>query len=205
MLTARQKILNFLLEQQSSTVEELSKVFRVTPANIRHHLSILIGQGSVKIIGLKPASFRGRPAQIYSCSQQSDQNNLDQLADVLFTNILDNSSPCQTDSTLKNIAGQLAVKFPLDANNPTRRLYSSIRILNHMNYQAHWEAHVENPRVILGHCPYSVLLEDHPQMCQMDGYILEALLGAPLKQIEKLSVNPKGLHQCVFLLKRTGA
>jgi predicted ArsR family transcriptional regulator len=203
MSNARQKILNFILEQQSTTVEELSKVFRVTPANIRHHLSILIGQGSVKIIGLKPASFRGRPAQIYSCSQQSDQNNLDQLADVLFTNILENCSPCQTDNTLKKIASQLVVKFPLDTNNPTRRLYSSIRILNHMNYQAHWEAHVENPRIILGHCPYSAILAHHPQMCQMDGYILEALLDAPVKQIEKLSLNPKGLHQCVFLLKRT--
>ncbi len=203
MPTARQKILNFILEQQSTTVDELSKVFRVTPANIRHHLSILIGQGSVKIIGLKQASFRGRPAQIYSCTQQSDQNNLDQLSDVLFTNLLENLSQCETDSTLKNIASQLVDKFPIDAINPTRRLYSSIRILNHMNYQAHWEAHVENPRIMLGHCPYGAILEHHPEMCQMDGYILEALLDAPVKQVEKLTVNPKGLHQCVFLLKRT--
>ena len=203
MPTARQKILNFILEQQSTTVEELSKVFQVTPANIRHHLSILIGQGSVKIIGLKPASFRGRPAQIYSCTQQSDQNDLDQLADVLFTNILENCSLCETETTLKKIAGQLVLKYPIDANNPTRRLYSSIRILNHMNYQAHWEAHVENPRIMLGHCPYGAILEHHPQMCQMDGYILEALLDAPVKQVEKLALNLKGLQQCVFLLKRT--
>ena len=60
-----------------------------------------------------------------------------------------------------------------------------------MNYQAHWEAHVENPRIMLGHCPYSAILDHHPEICQMDGYVLEALLDAPVKQVEKLSYQSK--------------
>jgi predicted ArsR family transcriptional regulator len=202
MSNARQKILNFIIEQQSTTVAELSKVFKVTPANIRHHLSILVGQGSVNVIGQKAAAFRGRPAQIYSCTQQSNQNNLDHLTDALLSNFFLNYGPEEANVLLKKIASQMVAKFPLDVNNPTRRLYSSIRTLNHMNYQAHWEAHVENPRIMLGHCPYRAILNDHPEVCQMDAFVLQALLDTPVQQIEKLTLNTKGLPQCIFIMNR---
>ncbi len=203
MSNARQKILNYIVEQQSTTVEELSKVFRVTPANIRHHLSILVGQGSIKVIGQKPPLFRGRPAQIYSDARQTNRNNLDQLADVLLSNILEKYSQDEISTLLKQIARQMIANFPLDINNPTRRMYSSIRILNHLNYQAHWEAHIENPRIMLGHCPYSSILSHHPQICQLDSFLLEELLNAPVTLIEKLTINAKSLPQCVFLLNRS--
>lgn len=85
MPNARQRILSYITEKKSATVEELSKVFKVTPANIRHHLSILVEQGSVNIIGLKPAPLKGRPTQIYSTTHQINQNNLDQLTKVLLS------------------------------------------------------------------------------------------------------------------------
>lgn len=202
MLNARQKILNYILEQQSATVEELSKVFRVTPANIRHHLSILIGEGCVQVIGQKAASFRGRPAQIYSSTQQSNQNNLDHLTEALLATFLQDSEPEESNHILNKIAKQMVTKFKLDNSNPTRRLYSSIQALNRMNYQAHWEAHIENPRIMLGHCPYRAILEDHPEICQMDAFVLQELLDTPVRQIEKLILNAKGFPQCVFLLNR---
>jgi predicted ArsR family transcriptional regulator len=194
MLTVRQKILNYIIEQQSTTVDELSKVFRVTPANIRHHLSILIGQ--------KAPAFRGRPSQIYRAAQQCNQNNLDHLADVLLAHLLQNSRRDEMDTHLKSIASQMAAQFTIDNINPTRRLYSSIRALNRMSYQAHWEAHVENPRFMLGHCPYRAILDHYPEICQMDAYVLEALIDTPVRQIEKLSPNAKGIPQCVFLLNK---
>ncbi len=203
MPNARQRLLNYIIEKKSVTVEELSKVFKVTPANIRHHLSILIEQGSVEIIGLKPAELKGRPAQIYSCSQQIKQNNLDQLSEVLLSYALNNIGRYDAGPLLKSIANQMVAKFPIDSNNPTRRLYSSIQTLNQMNYQAHWEAHGEHPRIMLGHCPYRALLDRHPEICQMDEFVLEALLDTPVEQIEILTSTSKGLSQCVFLLYRS--
>jgi predicted ArsR family transcriptional regulator len=200
MPNARQKILNYILEQKSATVEELSKVFKVTPANIRHHLSILIEQGSVKIIGLKAAEHKGRPAQIYSCTQQIYQNNLDALTDVLLCHVLNDIGQNEAGHVLKSVADQMVANFPVDKHNPTRQLYSSIRMLNRMNYQAHWEAHGENPHIMLSHCPYGVLIDRHPEMCQVDEFVLEALLDAPVEQIEKLTHDARGLSQCVFFV-----
>ena len=197
---SRQKILNFIIEQQSTTVEELSKVFRVTPANIRHHLSILTQQGSVKVIGQKVATSKGHPANIYSSSQQCDRNNMDRLSDALLCTLICNSDPDDKNQTIEIIAIHLASKYKTDFFNPTRRLYSTIRSLNHMNYQAHWEAHIMNPRIMLGHCPYQTILDDHPELCLMDAILLEHLLDTPVRQIEKQLINIKGLPQCVFLI-----
>ena len=202
MPNSRQKILSYINEKKSATVDELSKVFKVTPANIRHHLSILIEQGSVNIIGSKPAAFKGRPAQIYSATQQINQNNLDQLTEALLSYALNNIGQNETDQMLKDIASHLVAKFPPDSINSTRRLYSSIRALNRMNYQAHWEAHGEHPRIMLGHCPYSALMHQHPEICQMDEFLLEAFLDTPVEQIEKLTGTSKGLAQCVFYILR---
>jgi predicted ArsR family transcriptional regulator len=200
MPNSRQKILDYILEQQSTTVEELSKVFRVTPANIRHHLSILNQQGSIKVIGQKSAVVKGRPAQIFSSSQQSDLNNLDNLSDALLCRLISNSGINERDQLIKNIASHLGAEFKTDFSNPTRRLYSTIHSLNRMNYQAHWEAHIMNPRVMLGHCPYRRILDDHPELCQLDASLLEYFMDISVRQIEKLDINAKGLPQCVFLI-----
>jgi predicted ArsR family transcriptional regulator len=200
MLTQRQKIFNYILEQQSTTVEELSKVFKVTPANIRHHLSILIGEGSMLIIGQKPAPARGRPAQIYAATQQTNRNNLDHLTEALLSILLRNIESADRDTMLYKIASQMVEKYKPDHFNPTRRYYYSILALNRMNYRAHWEAHISNPRIMLGHCPYRTILEQHPEVCQLDAFILQELFGTSVRQTEKLTINSKDLPECAFLL-----
>jgi predicted ArsR family transcriptional regulator len=200
MSNSRQKILNYVIEHQSATADELSKVFKVTPANIRHHLSILTQQGSIKVIGQKSDAIRGRPAQIYTSSLQSDQNNLDRLADALLSTILQNCEVNDRELVIGKIVQFMRMDENTEFKNPTSRLYSAIRSLNRMSYQAHWEAHISNPRIILDQCPYRKIIDRHPELCQMDGSLLTSLLGTTVKQVEKLSINPKGLPHCVFLI-----
>lgn len=202
MLTARQKILNYVFEHQNVTVKELSKVFRVTQANIRHHLSILIKQNSVVIVGTKPSSHKGRPLQIYSTFQQVDLHNLGSLSDALLCTLSSNSISIEGIPNIKLVAWYISSRFNSDATNPTRRLYTAIHSLNYMNYRAHWEAHSENPRIMFGNCPYCSILEDHPELCEMDSFLLENLLGFPVKQINKQKINPKGFPECIFLIDK---
>ena len=205
MTTARQKILSYIREQQIATVDELSRVFHVTPANIRHHLSILVGQGSLKVVGQKANPGKGRPAQIFSAAQQSDQNNLIQMTDTLLTTLLGASPPGEPNAVLQDIARHLVNKNIVDKHNPTRRMYSSIRALNRMSYQAHWEAHIDNPRIMFGHCPYLSLIGDHPEICKLDAFLLQEFLDSPVHQAARLAVDAKGLPECVFLVNQPSA
>ncbi|OGO12008.1 MAG: hypothetical protein A2Y53_02815 [Chloroflexi bacterium RBG_16_47_49] len=203
MPNSRQKILNYIFEHKSSTVEEISRVFRVTPANIRHHLSILTQQGSVIVIGQKATTGKGRPAQIFSTRQQSDLNNLDNLTDALLCTLMCNTELNDRNQLIESIAIHMGAEFKSDFLNPTRRLYSTIHALNRMNYQAHWEAHIKNPRIMLGHCPYRAIIDDHPELCQLDASLLENLLDTPVRHVEKLAMNEDGLPECVFLIYRS--
>lgn len=69
-----------------------------------------------------------------------------------------------------------------------------------MHYQARWEAGAEGPRVILGHCPYVGLVEQHPQLCQMDASLLVELLDGDVRQTAKLEVGAGGKPFCAFVL-----
>ncbi len=144
---------------------------------------------------------KGRPAQIYSARQLSDQNNLEQLTDTLLSTLFTNLMPGEETQILRNIARQMVDRCVVDKHNPTRQLYSSIRALNRMSYQAHWEAHLQNPRIMLGHCPYLALMEHHPEICQLDNYLLQELLDTPVEHSEKRVTNARGLTECVFQLK----
>ena len=82
----------------------------------------------------------------------------------------------------------------------SRRLARTIRSLNHLNYEARWEAHANSPRIILNHCPYAAIIANHPELCQVDALMLQKALGVSVTQQIKLGHNAQGLPFCVFQL-----
>lgn len=196
----RQQIIRILEQRESASAYEFSKLLKVTPSNIRHHLSILIEQGSVKIAGYTMHQTRGRPSTIYALAQPLLKDNLDRLSDILLKKILDELPHDSHVQALRWLAQQLIAEFPQTANNPTQRLYLAVQTLNKLNYRAQWEAHADTPRIMFGHCPYLAILDGHPDMCQIDIFLLEYLVGKPTELIIKRSLDPDGHKQCIFRL-----
>ena len=136
----------------------------MTPANARHHLGILAADGRVEVISQRQGG-RGRPEKVYRLAGTLVGDNLSALADALLTEA---GTMVKMEAVGKRIAGGSAASGqPL-----MRRLASTVERLNAMHYQARWEAGAEGPRVILGHCPYAKLIENHPLLCQMDSALL---------------------------------
>jgi DeoR family suf operon transcriptional repressor len=202
MQNSRQKILSYIAQQQVATADELSHVFHVTPSNIRHHLSILMDQGSIEVLGQKVPSGKGRPTQIYSCVEAGNKNSLEPLTESLLAYLLLSEPTNEIDHPLKKIAGMIVSHYQIDVKNPTQRLYSTMKVLNKMGYHAHWEAHGSSPRIMFDRCPYRSLVDRHPDICQLDKYILEKLLATSVDQVEKKTINIKGLPQCLFIVNR---
>ena len=194
----RLRIIHILERRETASARDLSLLLNVTPANIRHHLSALIEQGSIKVVGYKVRQERGRPSAIYSLTQSANEENLKTLSNILLNELLDGLSPIAQENALRWLAQKLTAGFPQTAHNPTQRLYLAIEILNKLNFRAQWEAHADTPRIMFGHCPYIAILEDHPEMCQVDEYILEHLTGDPASQVAKLVSTPDGHRQCIF-------
>ncbi len=193
---ARQKILAFLKKQNIATATEIGTALRVTPANVRHHLSLLAADGLVEVVSLRGQGQRGRPQKVYRLGSAVLGDNLAPLAQALLGQI----SPEQMESTLEALGRALAGTLPERSAPLMRRLALTVERLNAMRYQARWEAHLRGPRLVLGHCPYAAIIEGHPELCRMDAVLLQTLLGVGVEQIAKLEQTEMGNIYCIFRL-----
>ena len=207
MKTSRQRLLEYIQNHRVVTSRELSRALKMTAANARHHLSILEEQGLVEVVGERPPRGRGRPARLFSLSAHALGHGLHELSAALLDELLSEKGDAQIQDTLDRIAQRLVGSMAEDESDGslTRRLYHSIQRLNELGYQAHWEAHAEGPQVILGRCPYTSLLSDHPELCRMDAALLQELLGIRAVQTAKLAVDRNGERFCMFAVGKHAA
>lgn len=208
MKTSRQQIFEFIQAHRVVTVADISQVLQMTRANARHHLNILQEQGLVEVVGHRLMPGKGRPANLYGVSNFSLGNNLPLLLDALLHDLKNSLSQEQYDLLLhrvtihfinQNPPGGLLSNSPTDlGKNLTQRLYDAIQFLNKLNYYARWEAHSDAPRVILDHCPYLAILDDNPELCQIDKHLIKELVNAQVVQTSKLIQDARGVPHCIF-------
>ncbi len=192
MLTARQKVLAHLKKTRSASAREIARALKMSAPNVRHHLSVLCSDGRVEFVSVNNREGRGRPEKLYSLSQAALGDNLSGLANALLTVA---GSRLNAEAVASHIldAGQFA-NLPI-----IKRLELLVGKLNEMHYQAHWEAGAEGPRMLLGRCPYSQVIEKHPELCKIDAALLRVALGRPVTQLQKNEAGVRGL--CPFLFQ----
>jgi len=193
MVTARQKVLNYLTKIRTASAREIARSLKMSPATVRHHLRVLISDGRLEMVFVRGREGRGRPEKVYSLPSSALGDNLAALGDAVLSEA---GNTVQMNGLAKRLAGDSDF-----ANQPiAKRLNSSIEKLNEMNYHARWEAGPQGPRLIFGHCPYAALIGKHPELCQMDESLLEQLMGDSVSQMFK--IGKEGSSICVFALGR---
>ncbi len=198
MQNTRQRILDFLDDNYQATALELSHVFDMTPANVRHHLNVLEVDNKIEVVGRSEADGRGRPNLIYMPTKQSQEKGLVNLSTALINTITDHRSKKQKEIQLKKLASQLGAKESSNDQSITLRLGTAVQRLNELGYKSHWEAHSDSPRIYLGNCPYPELADQKTDLCEMDTYLIEDLLDTEVKMLDKCSRNPGDSNHCIF-------
>jgi len=214
MPTSRQKILAYIRKYLIASAVDISHALEMTQANARHHLAHLETEGLIEVTGQRRGRGRGRSAQVYTLSRAARGVNLEHLAIVLIEECLAGLSSSAREDALRRIARRLAMTGKNQGVNPTgstsltsqstsitRSLAMTIERLNELHYQARWEASAAGPRIYLGHCPYAGIVGAHPELCQMDAFILGERLGLLVQHVAKLQQSEKGLPFCEFLVK----
>ena len=208
MLTARQQVLEYIRIQRAVTSSDVARALRMTGANARHHLAILQAQGLIEVIGRRPTDGRGRPAKLFALTDRILGDNLPNLASALLNQFIYKALPTERshiwqelailiiDSVNDNVHGETKKS----QGSLTQRLYNAMILLNRMNYDARWVAHPEAPYVILGHCPYAAILDQHPELCQFDRFLLIEMLGTSVTQKKRLDLDSRGIKHCAFTL-----
>lgn len=145
---------------------------------------------------VKARDGRGRPEKLYSLSQSALGDNLSVLADALLR------EKFNAEKIGKRIVQSQGLAGPAAGQPMAKGLVTLVEKLNQMHYQARWEAGAEGPRVIFGRCPYSKVIDEHPELCKMDAALLQAALARPVIQLARSeAVLQHGLCPFIFSVK----
>ncbi len=191
--TARRKILIYLNKTHTGSAREIARVLQMSAAAVRHHLRVLVSDGRLEIAAVRGREGRGRPEKVYSLPSAALGDNLSALSEALLT---ESGSGVPMEALAKRLAGECDF-----ASQPlAKRLNLTVERLNQMNYHARWEAGSEGPRLLFSHCPYAAIIEQHPELCQMDEAMLKEWMGQPAAQVSK--AGKEGSSICVFMIGR---
>lgn len=198
----RESILEYLKKYHTATAAELSEAFHFTKENIRHHLNVLQEDGFIEVLPeiSRNKSRAGRPSLVYHIPIANQPGNMVQLAAALFSVYLDNlKSDQEKQIGLKKLAQILFPSLP-QVQKPAQLYNKVIQRLNQHGYQARWEAHLGGPLFSISYCPYAAAQLEQPELCQLDAYILENLLGSPVDQNARMNLKGKNPPTCIFSL-----
>jgi predicted ArsR family transcriptional regulator len=200
MQTTRKRIMDYLETNRTASAFELSRAFRMTGANLRHHLQVLAQEGKIEVVGQDAPDGRGRPTLRYIAAIQAQDHSLGDLAEALLEQTLGKRASKQRTLRLMQIARRLGGKPGQKGGTITQRLVATVERLNDLRYRSHWEAHTGGPRLILGQCPYAQIIDKYPELCQMDAHLLEGMLGENVTQAAKINRRLEGPGTCVFVV-----
>jgi predicted ArsR family transcriptional regulator len=205
MKTSRQKVLDYFYTHSIATAGDISQVLKMTPANARHHINILLTQGLLETAGERQQRGKGRPMQLFRLSQQALGDNFELLLHAALIILQEQNGEAGYRTSLEKIAVHLAsLKHKTDPEKTTQpillsqKLVNAIETLNQLNYQARWEAHRDGPRIILGRCPYQRILHQHPELCHMDRSLLENITSSSATHTARLARDTSGATYCLF-------
>lgn len=190
-----QQILQLLQDIPSATALEVSEYLHITKADAHYHISNLLRAGLVEVSskGIQPG-LRGRPARSFQLAALYRPNNHTLLLKAilqLHPDILRNKDNLKAlCTTLTPSCDQL---LPLRTRVVTTSAY-----LAENNYHPTWEASPSGPKFILHYCPYLTILENHPEICELDLLLLNHRMGLPVTMLQNRSY-PDGLNNpCTF-------
>ena len=166
----------------------MARALNLSTPNVRYHLGVLRSDGRVETTTKEMQDGRGRPEKNYSLSQAALGDNLPALLEALIS---ETGSEINWEAVAHKLAGAVEKsQFP-----PAARLRALVEKLNGMHYQSRWEAGAEGPRILFERCPYTVIIEGHPELCRMDAFLLSDFLGVEVRQLGKME-KMKGM--CIF-------
>lgn len=202
MQYTRKQIIDYISTHQTATVSELSHQLSLTITNIRHHVKELESQHVLEEIGTLPGDGRGRPTKLYALSKGIQVHNTFELSTVLLKLLKKNGkrSGRNDQELFQSIAEELIGAYE---QHPTQiqRLNRAIQWLNEHNYRARWEASAIGPKMIFEHCPYRVVQEQFPEICQLGVALISKLTGFDPQFINFQRLESPGTTQCLFELR----
>jgi predicted ArsR family transcriptional regulator len=198
MNDTRRAVLEHLRARGSATISDLAQALKISPISIRHHLSGLQAEGAARVELLRQQV--GRPRHVYSLTERAQQY-FPQQYHVLVSRLLDEmkaSLPAeQIDAIITRMAANVAARYGGQSTAGTleTRLQRLVEALGAEGFMAEVKQVGDNLVLTATACPYTVIGQRHPEVCQIDQQLIRTMLGA---DVEQTSCVLHGDRMCTF-------
>ncbi len=199
--STRWAVIRALRALGQATVAQLAEQVGVKSVTIRHHLNSLQAEGLVAIEEQRRAV--GRPVYLYRLTEEAERlfpHAYHVLIDRLLDLLKQKLSPSTVQMLLEALAHSLADEARRDLAHlpPEERRTHLEAWLRERGLMVSWQQTDDGMRLVKYHCPYYIVGQRHPELCQVEEALIRAVLEAEVRRAACLLA---GDGACTFLLQ----
>lgn len=201
MKTTRERILQTLLRQPRTTINELAAAVGINPISVRHHLTNLQMEGLVD--SQEERHGVGRPRLSYVLTEEGMEHfptRYLRLTTRLLAQMKE-SMPGPTVSKLfSQVAEDLAAEYTekMKGLSMEERLDTVKELLGEEGFTVEWEKSADGYRIHEITCPYFQIGQNHPEVCAVDQTLISRMLAVPANKVECIL---DGSAHCTYLVQ----
>jgi len=198
--TTRERILETLLANPRSAINDIAEAVSINPISVRHHITNLQADGLIEVDEERHGV--GRPRQVFSLSERGLERFPTRY--VSLTNrLLDQIKETLPEQQVSIIFSQLASGMASMYAEKAKKMSLDEKLQYVKDILAHEGFGIELERsdgVIKIHeitCPYLQVGQSHPEVCAVDQTIISTVLNIP---VEKITCILSGDAHCTFVI-----
>jgi DeoR family transcriptional regulator, suf operon transcriptional repressor len=198
--TTRERILQTLLANPHSTINDIAGAVSINPISVRHHIINLLADGSIEVAEERHGV--GRPRLVYSLSERGLEKfptRYVSLTNRLLDQIKETLPEQQVSRIFSQLADGMASTYAEKAQKMTldQRLQYVREILAQEGFTIEWERSNGMIKIHEITCPYLQVGQSHPEVCTVDQTIISTILKIPA---EKITCVLSGDAHCTYVI-----
>jgi DeoR family suf operon transcriptional repressor len=202
MISTREKVLQTLLDNPHSTINELAMAVDINSISVRHHLSSLQAEGLVE--DEEERHGVGRPRLVYSLSQKGLERFPTRYFE-LTTRLLDQMKASLPPAVINRFFTDMGENLAKDYRVLTKgfsveqKLDYVKNLLQKQGFSVGWEQKDSHYYIYENGCPYYHVGQSHPEICSVDHTLISRVMDIPA---EKISCVLHGDSNCVYSIPK---
>lgn len=201
MKSTRDRILQTLLRQPHSTINDLADAVGINPISVRHHLTNLEVGGLVS--SAQERHGVGRPRLVYALTSDGMEKfptRYLRLTTRLLAQMKETMPGPVVTQLFTQVAEDLASAYAdrVRGLNMEQRLDFVKDLLAEEGFDVEWEKKGEQYHIHEISCPYYQIGVNHPEVCSVDQAVISRLLALPA---EKVQCILNGNAHCTYVVQ----
>lgn len=198
MKSTRDRILQTLLNQPRSTIQELAEAVGINGISVRHHINSLKAENLIK--EEEERHGVGRPRLIYMLTNEGLERfptRYLQLTNRLLVQMKESLPEAVVNNLFKELAAGLASESAQKARKlPFEEKLNLLQdVLFNEGFTIEWNREGDNYIIRETSCPYLHIGQAHPEVCMVDQTLISTVLSIPAENIRCIL---RGDGNCTF-------